>query len=514
MAAATHRRRATLMLADCGAEKVRNPASNRCVELTTATGRKLVEKFKNGEVEGFSPADREKMAAFVRRVRPTVAGRVHRRATIAPPSLPARRREHLETEQEEETKEDVPRRSMDDVPLAIRQRLAKWAQRFKNERRSDTHERPAVRAFCETNPDPTLLIPSVATYTSSMRLSYFIWKDPLQHLKANERWQPTPSFNPQTRKYEGKTMDIPQNSLLPRRTLRLYDPKIRVPITLDDIVPQAWFQQMNKFLFRLTNRERCILFAYSLNAHLQVNAFLTQGERFKWPKFYGWAWAATTNLDSRINPLFFALKDEMMRPTFAATLAEQGADAETVRHLDKIRTDHANDLAKLHRAVTKAMRDEMFPRSMMANAMRAFADELQAIILKSPPLPVDATFYRGTKDPYFVRRQGADAFRHPSFISCTVDPTHAMRYARGGRCCFQRIHAPKGSHILFVGGNTFYSQELEFVLPMQTVYANVQMSHPLGYFETNDGANVATWCDPPPSTVRYYVSDIVVQTPR
>jgi hypothetical protein len=108
--------------------------------------------------------------------------------------------------------------------------------------------------------------------------------------------------------------------------------------------------------------------------------------------------------------------------------------------------------------------------------MNNIAKQLNDIIVKAPPTPVDLHVYRGTKDPYFLSqlsKEGDDYyFTNKSVMSTTFNfgimsaPTISTQYL-SNNCCISIINIPKGTVGLYLDNYNDVGRELaEFLLPI------------------------------------------------
>ena len=398
------------------------------------------------------------------------------------------------------------------VPAVVRRRLVNWIHRYRSARREQmaTPGSPVLHAFCKPS-DKLFLMPSVADYTTTVRLSYYIWSKPVDHLVERSKWTPVPAFDPKDKTYRGHDFRVPHSSVFPRETLRFFDRNPSAPLSLSNVICVPWFQAMNRYLLKLSNRERNVVFGYSNNSMHHINPFLIG--KWKWDKFKDWA---STAVESRLNPIFFQLKDDLLEGSanrFAGWDLSGGnkdaLQATAQKYRDSTFSTSEKEKA-LYKDITRDMIKGIFPENIVKRALENFAKELQDIIMAAPPLTEDMTLYRGAKDHYFFTKNN-EIFQTKAFISCTVNPQHALGYTRS-TCCFQRLHLRKGSRLLWIGGNTFFPTELEFVLPIGSAYQEVSLTHPMRR-DSLSPENVSTWCKKSMYKTRIWVADIAVATP-
>jgi hypothetical protein len=127
---------------------------------------------------------------------------------------------------------------------------------------------------------------------------------------------------------------------------------------------------------------------------------------------------------------------------------------------------------------------------------------LRQSIQNAPPLTQPLIVYRGIRsksynNSYIKILQNAqigDEIQLPDggFISTSVSPQTALRFARAP-CCFLVIYLPKGTHGLFFGEDSSYTDELEYLLSDQQRFRYFRCQHSLPTISTFDVQDIKVY---------------------
>jgi hypothetical protein len=120
-----------------------------------------------------------------------------------------------------------------------------------------------------------------------------------------------------------------------------------------------------------------------------------------------------------------------------------------------------------YKLVLKIMKS--FPYTFIVQAFDLFKKDLSRIIKSSPPIEKELVIYRGVKNDYFIRDAKKKYYTNKTFVSCSLDPNHAYVYLRGNKCCFKRIVMLPGTHALFISGISCYPNEMEMVVDVDSI---------------------------------------------
>lgn len=415
-------------------QKIKNPLTNRLVLLTSSKGKELIKKYVEKTLS-FATEDEEKIVLYL--------GHGTAKKTKMQPHLPF-------------------------VPPKLAALLKKYIHRAK--RLKSLYSSDELRDFC-LNKKP--LTSSNIDYQLTVQLNYDIWEWRSQLLDAT-KWKGQSSFDPKTKKFTGKPFVIDYNLINVDFYLRYLQKTPKPTISIDDLIDPKWFHKMNTFLSTLSNRKRLVVFGYTNNSHFHVNPFLFEKD-YDMKRFYKWY----VSNGHRVNPFFYQLLDAVTTRPFADLLTDETKD-DGSRFLILSCRDTTVLMSQKYQMIHDLCMKRRFRLDVIRHAFTAFISELQEIIYESPPLEKDMILYRGTRTDYFLTGSKNRTYKNSSFLSCTISSQHAVLYMVSLKCCLHRLLVPKGTHVLFVGGNTVYKNELEFVLPAGCLYTNIETSHTSG----------------------------------
>lgn len=416
--------------------KIKNPLTNRLVSLSGTKGKELIKKYIT-KMLTFTKEDEEKIIHYLAK----------NKKSIGKP------------------------KSAIEIPAKLSKLLKTYIKRFKEYK--NVYSTKALKDFCIKNIPITQ---NNINYSLIIQLNYDIWDWNIEVLDS-KIWPKFSSFDPHTHAYIGKSIDIRYNSLNYDFFLRFLQKEPKQTITINDIIDPDWFRSMNTFLDNLSRRQRFIIFGYTNNSHFHVNPYLNSKNGpgdYEMKRFYTWYKKSPVKL----NPFFYQLLDLCIIETDILVHPEYEQNLETCR-------DPSVDLSLKYRIIHDLSMTRSFRLGIIEKAYEAFIIEFQDIIMKSPRLQKDMVVYRGTSTDYFLKGSNNRTYKNTSFISCTISVKHAIIYMRYQKCCLHRLLIPKGTHMLFVGGNTVYKNELEFVLPMNSLYTNLQTRFVRGYEGTS-----------------------------
>ena len=112
---------------------------------------------------------------------------------------------------------------------------------------------------------------------------------------------------------------------------------------------------------------------------------------------------------------------------------------------------------------------QFFTYEFWKKVMELVRTDFQRIIDNAPPVKKETVVYRGVKDDYFMKGSEDNYYNNTSFVSCTFDPNHALKYLRNEQCCFKRITLLPGTKVLFISGLSCYPLELEIVINVDSI---------------------------------------------
>lgn len=226
----------------------------------------------------------------------------------------------------------------------------------------------------------------------------------------------------------------------------------------------GWFKKMDAYVRNLSNYDAFTVLGYSYHSFDFINRYL-MGDMTE-ARLRGLMYEDTYityyfPFYVQMHALLEALViDPSKDDTYSYNSSKKKASA-------WVKWCRGKPAGECYRVVLKIMRS--FPYDFMKQAMELFKDDLSRIINASPPLEKQLVLYRGVKDDYFMRDAKSRYYTNKTFVSCSLDPNHAYRYLRGNRCCFKRIVMLPGTHALFISGISCYPNEMEMVVDVDSI---------------------------------------------
>lgn len=254
---------------------------------------------------------------------------------------------------------------------------------------------------------------------------------------------------------------------------------------VDALAP--WFANQAKFIGELSMDDFLTVAAYTNKSHSWIGPYLTGG-RVKNLKYVS---------NSFAKPLFPQMKkilDSSNRvPDIDSVLwDENDAAPRPSTRGQELRRDYATfaDKKKSNAERYKAYEGvySLINKRYMKLALDAYVEDLQSIILRSPPIQSPVFLYRGSFTMYMKldRKDTVNAFSSASFV-----PSYSLGYGTAG---YHRIELVRGSHALALAiVNPWNSTgEYEILLPIGTEYAPKYDRTVKRWIVRNDRKNVVT----------------------
>ena len=329
--------------------------------------------------------------------------------------------------------------------------------------------------------------------------------------------------------------------------------------SIHHVIDLDWFKEMDLFLCRLTTRQRFTVMSYTANSMKHITSFLILGpDKFPYSKFVEWSRESSLGVDSKtpyagkpFHPLFFPFLDLVFLsfPTGSSSGTTSGSSRKQhptpqleplhnilsvfinlfmkkpiegkdpaykpLREMFFSVRKHGKNLllGSLYQSFQKLFSFDVLSTKTLQHLLYCYAHELNTIILSSPPTKKPFFLYRGTSTNYILQGSTGHTYTTTCFTSCSLSGDHAMENYTGRECCMYRLYVLPGSRVLFLGGNTFYPQELEFVFPMSSVYHIVQKSKPVVFNPLRSPPT--SLCPDLRSSKKMEILDLVVySTPR
>ena len=331
------------------------------------------------------------------------------------------------------------------------------------------------------------------------------------------------------------------------------------------VIDLEWFKEMDLFLRRLTTRQRFTIMSYTANSMKHITSFLILGpDKFPYSKFVEWSISSSSSSSSSssiktpyagkpFHPLFFPFLDLVLL-SFPGSSAGSSSGPPRKQHstslvpLSNILSVFVNlfvkkpleskdpayvalrelffsvrkhyfmndgkrlHLGSLYQLFEKFFSFDVLSHKAIQHLLSRYAEELNSIILSSPPTRKPFFLYRGTATNYILEGSLNKTYTTTCFTSCSLSADHAIENYAGKECCMYRFYVLPGSRVLFLGGNTFYPQELELVFPISSVYHIVQKSKPLVFNALRSPPT--SLCPDTRSSKKMEIVDLVVYSTR
>ena len=241
-----------------------------------------------------------------------------------------------------------------------------------------------------------------------------------------------------------------------------------------DFIDIEWFVEMQRYISKLSVRERYALMAYTKNGDVYVN-FLERNLKLD-PK--------------RINmiPLFYEFIMYMADPkkprddvfalnTITKPVIKYFLDKSPKEYNDAINEKSGETIWTMYSKydwLTAHNFENGFPLVLIRN----LANTISSVIKKSPPTRKPMVVFRGVKDSFFTandytsKSKKTDVYYNKGFVSTSIKHTIALDAFTnlGGGCCFKVITILPGTRCIPLVGLTYYPVEVEILLDRNVKY--------------------------------------------
>lgn len=413
----------------CDTDKVKNPNTNRCIKIGSAVFKKLLADPN----VVFSDEDVAKIKAL---------GLMP--ASARSPPLPKPRSDEMV--------------KLDKVSAKTTNNIMKYINR--SIKPGDQHISTKHKEYCKNSKDLSILDePRVAT-SITYQIPYSTC--PLQRSSyvdyIDSKIPYTTGFN--------KSIEIQYNNYNKAVAMQLFKDH-------DLDIDFVWFKKMDNYIKNLSNYDAFTVLGYSYHSFDFINRYLIGDmthsklkglmDEYTYSSYY---FPFYVQMHALMDVLVIAPADDL-----DYTYNSQKKKAS--KWVAWCRGKKASECYKLFLRIMKS-----FPYSFMKQAMELFKDDLSRIIKDSPPLEKELVIYRGVKDDYFMRDAKDKYYTNKTFVSCSLDPSHAYKYLRNNTCCFKRIVMLPGTRALFISGISCYPNEMEMVVDVgSTMYISEFKTH-------------------------------------
>ena len=412
----------------CTEEQVRNPVTGRCIKIGSALFKQLV---KDGVQ--FSQEDALK---------------------ITKPAVPAPVKKDTPVKKNVPVKKDTPAAVLIESPSKkLKLVMAKYIKEYK-ERKNINYIDKYHKNMCENN-----LFYPITTIVKNIQLSF----------------STTINFKNNYKKYlkdekiifEPIIINIIDN-------FNNYNKHIITRFTnkekIDDL-NYEWFNDMDNYIKNLSNYDIYTIFGYTCSNNNDIINKLLSGRMV--PEVFETLVLKNTYVSyfpyykqaMALLPLLFENKYEAILKNKISLDSESKPLSEW---LTLIQSKESYEL------FIKIMRH--IPYDWWLKVMYLFRDDLKRIIDDSPPLKKKMIVYRGVKNDYMLKGSKNQMYTNNCFISTSLNPYSALEFAND-KCCFKRIVLYPGQKALFISGLSYYPNEVEFLLNVDTRFYVRKIQH-------------------------------------
>jgi hypothetical protein len=249
-------------------------------------------------------------------------------------------------------------------------------------------------------------------------------------------------------------------------------------------IPEEWIISMNKYIQSLSMEDKFTILEYSFHSFDFINAYLRGNLN-------------ETKLHRLIQE--HKTKPEYIFPFFIQVLKllsklKLSDDKLTIKITINKKTKTLLTWLKNIKTMTRTETypiilniQEYFPYTFWIDVMDLFTDDLKRIIDKSPPVTKTLTLYRGVKDDYFLNGKNKKYYKNNTFVSCSLNPYHSLKYIPQ-QCCLKRISILPGSKALLMAGLSHF-HEFEVILNVDSIFYIHQKKKYSIYKNDIDGTN-------------------------
>lgn len=231
-------------------------------------------------------------------------------------------------------------------------------------------------------------------------------------------------------------------------------------------IPYTWLQKMNIYVKSLPTDDKFTVLGYSYHSFDFINSYLRGTLTHN--KLKGLLERHETNQE-----YFFPFFIQVFRLLPKLNITDQTVlskkipiDGTNKTLSEWLKYIKGKDKSKSYPILLKIQK--YFPYLFWKDVMEEFKKDLKRIIDKSPPVTTQFTIYRGVKDDYFLKGKNKHYYKNNTFVSCSLNPFHSVKYVPN-TCCLKRITILPGSKALLMAGLSHY-KELEVILNVDSVF--------------------------------------------
>jgi hypothetical protein len=234
-------------------------------------------------------------------------------------------------------------------------------------------------------------------------------------------------------------------------------------------VSSKWIASTNKYITHLSTKDQYTILGYSYHSFDFINAYL-RGSMNK-AKLMNLLSQHKTNTQYFF-PFFIQVCDclpELDLSAIPLNLLQKQFTIHGKTHTLQFWVNVVKDKKDMKHAYPILLQiQQNFPYEFWLRVMKKYASDLERIINASPVLTEPLILYRGVKDDYFLKGKSKNYYKSNTFLSCSLNPYHSIKYVPN-QCCLKRISILPGAKALLIAGLSHYN-EYEVILNKDTVF--------------------------------------------
>lgn len=229
------------------------------------------------------------------------------------------------------------------------------------------------------------------------------------------------------------------------------------------IMDMDWFGEVQKYIFKLTYRERFAVYGYTMNGDTYVNN-MERGLPLDYDNIV-------------LTPLFYEFIHYMADPVNARDGIFRNTVDKKVNNLLKVPAKDYRSFLKestghtLYSIYTTVNKKKLFTVDFTKLLIRNLANTLSGAIKKAPVTTKPMVVFRGVTDAFFLKGNSG-VYRNKGFVSTSLQYTVPLFEFMNlnEKCCFKVITVLPGTRCLPMIGMTQFPSEMEILFDRDTKY--------------------------------------------
>ena len=423
---------------NCGPDKVMNPKTKRCIKIGSQVFQKLLKdiafiNFADHDIAKINKYNGVPAAPKVAATKAATPAVPKAAAPAAPKVTPI--------------KKSVEKVEISDV---LKKQLLKYVKDYK-QRKSITYSNKEHEKMCESNK----LYP-ITEYIETLRLPY----NKCTYSRNTGKF--IQYLNAKKMPFEAKDYHDADDELY--QAYNNFNKHLMTRFTnkeqLDD-VDHEWFNDMNDYILNLSTYDIFTIIGYTYDSFF-INTYLSgkltksefnkriRQKNFSYNSHYFSYYKQAYSLLSTL-PISFKNSDKLV-------------DGKSVSHW--IKKIIAKEDYVIFISIIKYL-----PYDWWETVADLFRADLKRIIDNSPSIRKKMILYRGVKDDYMLKGLEKQVYKNNCFVSTSLYAYRGLLFiGDDNKCCFKRITVYPGQKALFVTGLSYYPNEIEFLLNVDTQF--------------------------------------------